>query len=115
MPGLFFAGRKSGKPGNADFLPTSPESAEVLVPTLQASVEKAASFLAGLDEEASMEDWQLHKGGEELFTVPKIALLRSLFLNHWYHHRGQLSVYLRLLDVPVPVTYGRSADINPFA
>ena len=100
---------------DADFLPTSPESADVLVPTFHASVEQAASFLAGLDEDASMQDWQLHQGGEELFTVPKIALLRSLFLNHWYHHRGQLSVYLRLLDVPVPVTYGRSADINPFA
>ena len=41
--------------------------------------------------------------------------LRSLMLNHWYHHRGQLTVYLRLLDVPLPVVYGRTADENPFA
>jgi hypothetical protein len=41
-------------------------------------------------------------------------MLRSIMLNHWYHHRGQLSVYLRLLDVPVPAIYGRSADENPF-
>ena len=47
--------------------------------------------------------------------VPRVALLRSIMLNHWYHHRGQLSVYLRLLDVPVPVVYGRTADENPFA
>jgi uncharacterized damage-inducible protein DinB len=50
------------------------------------------------------------------FSVkPRISVLRSIMLNHWYHHRGQLSVYLRLLGVPVPVLYGRSADENPFA
>ena len=47
--------------------------------------------------------------------MPKAALIRSIALNHWYHHRGQLSVYLRLLDVPVPSIYGPSADENPFA
>ena len=47
--------------------------------------------------------------------IPRIGMLRSIMLNHWYHHRGQLAVYLRLLDVPVPVIYGRSADENPFA
>jgi uncharacterized damage-inducible protein DinB len=47
--------------------------------------------------------------------MPRAVMLRSLLLNHWYHHRGQLSVYLRLLDVPIPVIYGRSADENPFA
>ena len=58
--------------------------------------------------------WRLTMGGQELFSKPRIAVLRSVMLNHWYHHRGQLSVYLRLLDVPVPVIYGRSADENPF-
>ena len=43
------------------------------------------------------------------------AVLRTTMLNHWYHHRGQLSAYLRLLDVPVPVVYGPTADENPFA
>ncbi|HZE71155.1 MAG TPA: DinB family protein [Pyrinomonadaceae bacterium] len=47
--------------------------------------------------------------------MSRAELLRTVMLNHWYHHRGQLSVYLRLLDVPVPVIYGRSADENPFA
>ena len=46
--------------------------------------------------------------------MPRAVMLRNLLLNHWYHHRGQLSVYLRLLDVPVPVIYGRNADENPF-
>lgn len=46
----------------------------------------------------------------EVFTVPRLGMLRTMMLNHWYHHRGQLTVYLRLLDVPVPAVYGRSAD-----
>ena len=54
-------------------------------------------------------------GDRELLAVPRIALLRSIMLNHWYHHRGQLSVYLRELDVSVPSIYGASADENPFA
>ena len=59
--------------------------------------------------------WTLRRGEAELFTVPKIGMARTLILNHLYHHRGQLSVYLRLLDVPVPSTFGPTADENPFA
>jgi hypothetical protein len=59
--------------------------------------------------------WHLRKGDKELFARPRIEVVRSIMLNHWYHHRGQLSVYLRLLEVPVPVIYGRSADEDPFA
>ena len=58
--------------------------------------------------------WRLTLRGNELFAMPRAALLRTLMLNHRYHHRGQLSVYLRLLDVPMPVVYGRTADENPF-
>ena len=54
-------------------------------------------------------------GGNTMMTMPKASLVRTIVLNHWYHHRGQLSVYLRLLDVPVPSIYGPSADENPFA
>jgi uncharacterized damage-inducible protein DinB len=61
-----------------------------------------------------MENWRLTSKGKEVFAIPRVELLRTVMLNHWYHHRGQLSVYLRLLDVPVPVIYGRSADENPF-
>ena len=54
-------------------------------------------------------------GDQEIWRVPRVALLRSLMLNHSYHHRGQLTVYLRELNVPVPSIYGPSADENPFA
>jgi uncharacterized damage-inducible protein DinB len=52
-------------------------------------------------------------GGREMLSMPRIAFVRLVLLNHSYHHRGQLSVYLRLLDVPVPSIYGRSADEDP--
>jgi uncharacterized damage-inducible protein DinB len=54
--------------------------------------------------------WSLRRGGQEMFTLPRIAAFRSFVLNHSIHHRGQLSVYLRLNDVPVPSIYGPSAD-----
>jgi uncharacterized damage-inducible protein DinB len=56
----------------------------------------------------------MRAGEREIFALPRLAFLRTLVFNHLYHHRGQLTVYLRLLDVPVPATYGRSADESAF-
>jgi uncharacterized damage-inducible protein DinB len=100
---------------STNFTPQPAESAEALLPTLEASVAAAKEFLAGLTEERAMAPWRLTAGEREIFTMPRIGLMRTLALNHWYHHRGQLVVYLRLLDVPVPAVYGRSADENPLA
>lgn len=97
----------------ADFEPEPAESAEALLEAHDASIAEARSFLAGLTEETAMEPWRLSAGDREIFTVPRIGLMRTLAFNHLYHHRGQLTVYLRLLDVPVPAVYGRSADENP--
>ena len=55
------------------------------------------------------------KGGREILTMPRLALIRSVLLNHLYHHRGQLSVYLRMLNIPVPSIYGPSVDESPWA
>jgi len=85
-----------------------------LLAALDESVRVSKEVLGKIDDQQAMTPWTLAKNGEELFTVPKATLARSLLLNHWYHHRGQLSVYLRLLDVPVPAIYGKSADENPF-
>src|SRR5918994_5196266 len=92
-----------------------PASASELISALHDSLAKARRALAPLDDAALMETWRMVSGGRELLAVPRIAMLRSVMLNHWYHHRGQLSVYLRELDVPVPSIYGPSADENPFA
>jgi uncharacterized damage-inducible protein DinB len=99
----------------ANFAPATPPSAEVLLSTLESSLADAKSFLGELDEEAAVAPWRLTAGEREVFTIPRAEVVRTLMLNHWYHHRGQLAVYLRLLDVPVPAVYGRSADENPFA
>jgi uncharacterized damage-inducible protein DinB len=56
------------------------------------------------------ENWTLRTGDQIYFTLPKAAVLRSFAYSHWIHHRAQLSVYLRLLDIPVPGMYGPTAD-----
>ena len=71
--------------------------------------------LTKVGDEGMKAMWTAKAGDTTLMTMPKAVLVRSVVLNHWIHHRGQLSVYLRLLDVPVPSIYGPSADENPFA
>ncbi len=82
---------------------------------LDEGVSKAKEIVGGARRRGNAgELWSLVAGGQTLLSMPRIGLLRAIMLNHWYHHRGQLSVYLRLLDVPVPSIYGPSADENPF-
>jgi uncharacterized damage-inducible protein DinB len=97
------------------FTDLSPTSASELIPALDESIAKAKKVLGGMDDTALMATWRMMQGERELFALPRVALLRSIMLNHWYHHRGQLTVYLRELDVPIPSIYGPSADENPFA
>lgn len=95
--------------------PPAPARAAEFAPLLDATISRAKQTLAGLDDRALAEVWRLMRGERELIAMPRAAFLRSVMLNHWYHHRGQLSVYLRELDVPIPSIYGPSADENPFA
>ena len=96
------------------FADAIPKSASELIPALDESISNAKKVLGGMDDAALMATWRMMQGERELFALPRVALLRSIMLNHWYHHRGQLSVYLRELDVPIPSIYGPSADENPF-
>src|SRR6185369_6765316 len=89
--------------------------ASELVPAIDDSIAKAKAKLGGMDDSTIMETWRMMNGDREIFAAPRIGVLRTVMLNHWYHHRGQLSVYLRELDVPLPSIYGPSADENPFA
>ena len=91
----------------------SAESQAAALATLDASVEAARAALASLDEDASRATWRMKAGDRELFALPRLGAMRVLGLSHLYHHRGELVVYLRLLDVPVPIVYGRSADESP--
>ncbi len=96
------------------FIDPSPKSASELIPALDQSIAKAKKALGGMDDSALLATWRMMQGDRELFAVPRAALLRSIMLNHWYHHRGQLTAYLRQLGVPVPSIYGPSADEDPF-
>lgn len=98
-------------PGFGDITPSS--TAEVLA-ALDTSVATAKQVLSGFSDEALAEIWHARAGGVVILSMPRIVFLRTVLLSHWYHHRGQLSVYLRLLDVPLPSIYGPSADENPF-
>jgi uncharacterized damage-inducible protein DinB len=100
-------------PENRDQAPV--QSVDETLSALSDSIGKATEIVQGFDDGAMMETWSLAAGGQTLMSMPRIGLLRAIMLNHWYHHRGQLSVYLRLLDVAVPSIYGPSADENPFA
>jgi uncharacterized damage-inducible protein DinB len=91
-----------------------PTSREEILSTLDASIAMAADRIAEWGDEGLREQWQMTIGGETAMTFPRMAMVRSLMLNHAYHHRGQLTVYLRLLDVPLPPVYGPTADENPF-
>jgi len=89
--------------------PVANTNAELLAMFDSASAKFRAT-LAAADNDAMMKPWSLLAGGKAVFTMPRIAVLRGMIFNHIVHHRGQLSVYLRLCDVPVPAIYGPSAD-----
>jgi uncharacterized damage-inducible protein DinB len=83
--------------------------AEVLA-AFDRNVAAARINLASKSDGELLAAWTLQRDGHDLFTVPKVGVVRSFLLNHMIHHRGQLSVYLRLNDVAVPAMYGPSAD-----
>ena len=79
------------------------------------SLKKGKDIVASTDDARATAEWKLVKDGKTLLAMPRAAFWRSILLNHYYHHRGQLSAYLRELDVELPSIYGPSADTNPFA
>ena len=97
------------------FVQEEAKTSAELIPALEQSVAKAKSLLGAMDDQTATATWRLMAGDTELMALPRVALLRAIMLNHWYHHRGQLTVYLRELGVPIPAIYGPSADENPFA
>ena len=84
------------------FVQPSATNASELIPALERSAARAREILGSMKDEDLAKTWRLLDGDREIMTLPVGALLRSLMLNHWYHHRGQLSVYLREVGVPVP-------------
>jgi uncharacterized damage-inducible protein DinB len=92
-----------------------PGSHKEIMEAFSQNTAAALETLKKLNDSQLMAIWTLTRGGKVLLSAPRIGVIRSILMNHFYHHRGQLSVYLRMLDVPVPSIYGPSADENPFA
>ena len=92
-----------------------PASRKEILEAFTQNTSAALQTLKKLSDSQLMSNWTLTKGGKVLLSAPRVGVIRSILMNHFYHHRGQLSVYLRMLEVPVPSIYGPSADENPFA
>jgi uncharacterized damage-inducible protein DinB len=97
-------------PGGQPFVMPTPKTTKELLKFHDDGVAKARASLAGASNEELMKPWSLLSGGQVLFTMPKIAVIRTFVVNHTIHHRAQLGVYLRLNDIAVPSIYGPSAD-----
>jgi uncharacterized damage-inducible protein DinB len=83
---------------------------EDLVAAFDKSIAKARTALTAADDSQMMAPWSLMAGGKTVMTMPRAAVVRTFVMNHIIHHRAQLTVYLRLNDIPVPGLYGPSAD-----
>lgn len=95
--------------------PPEPKTKKEILDAFSSGSAKAKEIVKGFDDAKMMSMWTLKRNGKVIMSLPRAGFLRAIMLNHIYHHRGQLSVYIKLLDLPVPSIYGPSADENPFA
>jgi len=92
------------------FEPPKIDNRQQLLAEFDKNVAEARAALAAASDAEIMKNWKLLAGGQEIFTMPRAACIRGMVLNHHIHHRAQLTVYYRMLGVPVPGLYGPSAD-----
>jgi uncharacterized damage-inducible protein DinB len=97
-------------PGGPGLTPPVATNREELLALFDKSVGEFRATLERADDAAFMRPWSLLNGGQVMFTMPRVAVIRGMIMNHIIHHRAQLGVYLRLNDLPVPSVYGPSAD-----
>ncbi len=101
-------------PGGEAFTLPVLDSVSELLAMFDRNSTSARKAIAGTGDDVFMQSWTLKKGGEAVFSAPKGGVLRRFVMNHLIHHRGQLTVYLRLLGVSVPQTIGNTADEPEF-
>lgn len=102
-------------PAEVHSLPTFPQPGSVgeCLKTLDESIAAVQQILPTFDDVSMFEIWRLKVAGTEAVAMPRQRFIRDVMLSHWYQHRGQFAVYLRLLDIPVPASWGPSADEPP--
>ena len=96
--------------GDSNFEPLKPGSTAELLELYDREVADFNERVAGYSDEQFLTEWTMRKGDTVIARMPRLAMVRAFVLNHIYHHRGQLTVYLRLLGVPLPMIYGPTAD-----
>ncbi len=97
-------------PGGATYEPPKIENRKELLATFDKGVAETRAAIASASDADMLKNWTLLAGGKTIFTLPRVGCIRGMILNHIIHHRAQLTVYYRLLGVPVPALYGPSAD-----
>jgi len=90
-----------------------PANRQEILSRFEESIATVRSTLEKYDDRKMQETWRMVAGEQEVLAQPRAAFLRDVMLSHWYQHRGQFSVYLRILNVPVPASWGPSADEAP--
>ncbi|HVF44558.1 MAG TPA: DinB family protein [Pyrinomonadaceae bacterium] len=95
---------------SGQYVPLNATSVAELLEKFDKNISEGVEGLKGMDDARAFEKWRLSSGDRVIFEGPRAAVVRGLVFNHVMHHRGQLSVYLRLLDVPLPSIYGPTAD-----
>jgi uncharacterized damage-inducible protein DinB len=93
-----------------DYKPSDAKTTEELLAKFDENMKKAVNALSNCSDDVMMKNWTLRSGETVYFTMPRIQVMRGMNFNHIYHHRGQLSVYLRMVNVPLPAVYGPTAD-----
>jgi uncharacterized damage-inducible protein DinB len=110
MPGWGVAGLTMDSLDMANYKPWEGASRQEILARFDKNVAGARKAIEGASDATYMSNWSLTRGGQTMLTLPKVGVVRTFVLNHIIHHRGQLSVYLRLNNVAVPSIYGPSAD-----
>jgi len=120
ITGWWTACIKEDKLDFINFEPKDIQSTEELLVYFDGLLAEATESLSTANDEEFEKEWSMTYGNEVLFKLPKLQVARVFCMNHLIHHRAQLGVYLRMLDIPVPATYGPSADdeevilVHPF-
>ncbi len=99
--------------GKSSYQQPKTDNRKELLAAFDKEAADARAALASVSDQEIMKTWKLLAGGQEIFAMPRIAVLRGVVMNHLIHHRAQLTVYFRLLNVAVPGLYGPSADEMP--
>ncbi|MDQ2833713.1 MAG: DinB family protein [Acidobacteriota bacterium] len=110
IPGGVVRGAQSSQIAPPGFKFPQPESLAQVLKTFDESAAAVREVMPTFDDAAMNALWRIVAGEQELLAIPRREFLRAIMLNHWYQHRGQFSVYLRMLDVAVPSSWGPSAD-----